>query len=164
MTALVLALGSNLGDRLAHLQSAVDLLAAALTDVRVSPVYETDPVGGPAQDDYLNAVVVATAPPGLDPLALAQRAEAARGRRRDVAWGPRTLDVDVIDVDGLVSADLRRTLPHPRAHERSFVLAPWADLNHDAVLPGHGRVADLLQSVGRGGLRRRDDLVLQVPA
>jgi len=149
----VLSLGANLGDRLAALQSAVDLLHPT----EVSPVYQSDPVGGPEQPAYLNAVVLVD----LDAAAawsLAQQAEAAAGRRRDVRNGPRTLDVDVVQADGS-SPDLR--LPHPRAHERAFVLAPWHDLRPDAVLAGHGRVAGLLAAVGTAGVRRRDDLVLR---
>jgi 2-amino-4-hydroxy-6-hydroxymethyldihydropteridine diphosphokinase len=163
----VLALGSNLGDRLAHLRAAVASLAAA-EDVEllaVSPVYETDPVGGPAQADYLNAVaLVATTRTARSLLALAQEVEASRARTRTERWGPRTLDVDVVSFADVRSDDPTLTLPHPRAHERAFVLAPWHDLDPDAVLPGGGRVADLLAATGASGVRRRDDLHLEVPA
>jgi len=151
----VLSIGSNLGDRLAHLRSVV----AALGPVAVSPVYETAPWGGVEQDDYLNAIVVVD-DPGTDAygwLARARELERAAGRIREIRWGPRTLDVDVIDVDGGSNADPELTLPHPRAHERAFVLVPWADADPDAVLPGHGRVADLVELVGdRAGVRRTD--------
>ena len=151
MTA-VLALGSNLGDRLAHLRAAVRLLQPTA----VSPIYETDPVGLVEQPDFLNAVVlVDTDAAGAWELAL--QAEWAAGRTREVRWGARTLDVDVIVADG-AAADLE--LPHPRAAERAFVLAPWLDLQPDAQLPGRGAVADLLAALDRSGLRRRDDLVL----
>jgi len=133
--AAVLSLGSNVGDRLAHLRAAV----AVLEPVAVSPVYETAPWGGVVQDDFLNLVVLCDddAPAAW---AKAQRAEAEAGRVREVRWGPRTLDVDVVVADGS-HPDL--VLPHPHAHERAFVLVPWLDVDPDAVLPGHGRVADL---------------------
>lgn len=164
---VVLALGSNLGDRLSALQSAVDALAATggLDVVTVSPVYETAPVGGPCQPSYLNAVLIAeTSLPPRGILRRAQEAEAALHRTREVRWGPRTLDVDVIVYGDEVSADPELTLPHPRAHERAFVLAPWHDADPDAELACHGRVAGLLAGVGRHGVRRRDDVVLRCPA
>ncbi len=149
MSRAVLSIGSNLGDRLAHLRSVV----AALHPVAVSSVYETAPWGGVDQDDYLNAVVVVE-DPGTDAygwLAKARELEAAAGRVRDVRWGPRTLDVDVIDVDGIVSTDPELTLPHPRARERAFVVVPWAEADPDADLP----------AVDATGVRRRDDLELR---
>ena len=152
MTA-VLSIGSNLGDRLARLQLAVDVLEPRA----VSAVYETAPVGGVAQDDFLNAVLLCE----LDAATAwerAQRAEAAAGRERDVRWGPRTLDVDLVVADGPVPAEL--VVPHPRAHERAFVLLPWAQLDPEAVLPGHGPVGQLLAGLDLTGARRRDDLVL----
>lgn len=163
MTPVMYALGSSLGDRAAHLQAAVDLLAAELTGVRVSPVYETAPVGGPAQQDYLNAVLSGQLADGADPLEPAHRAERSRDRRREVRWGPRTLDVDVVTVGEppAVSDDPRLTLPHPRAHERAFVLVPWLDLEPAAVLPGRGAVRDLPAALDRSGVRLRRDLVLR---
>jgi 2-amino-4-hydroxy-6-hydroxymethyldihydropteridine diphosphokinase len=154
--AVVLALGSNLGDRLASLQGGVDVLCAApgLFDVEVSPVYETAPVGGPAQPDYLNAVLVATTTLSARAvLDRSQEAESALGRVRGQRWGPRTLDVDVIVYGAEVSDDPELTLPHPRTHERAFVLAPWHDVDPGAVIPGHGRVADLLAVTGSAGVR-----------
>ncbi len=154
----VLSLGSNLGDRLGHLRGAVDGLADVL--VAVSPVYETPPWGPVAQDDYLNAVLVVSG--RLQPAGWLERAhelERAAGRERSVRWGPRTLDVDVIVVDDVVSDDPELTLPHPRAYERAFVLVPWADVEPDAVLPGHGAVADLAAGLA-STVKRRDDLVL----
>ena len=151
MSRAVLSIGSNLGDRLAHLRSVV----AALDPVAVSSVYETAPWGGVEQDDYLNAVVVVE-DDGTDAygwLRKARELEDAAGRVRDVRWGPRTLDVDVIDVDGIVSDDPELTLPHPRAYERAFVLLPWAEVDPRAQLPA----AD---TVDTGGVQRRDDLVL----
>jgi dihydroneopterin aldolase/2-amino-4-hydroxy-6-hydroxymethyldihydropteridine diphosphokinase len=152
-----LALGSNLGDRLAHLQAAVDLLAP----FAVSAVYETAPIGGPEQDPYLNAVVLVPAAAPLQLLRQAQAVERSRDRLREVRWGPRTLDVDLIDVGGLVLDTPELTLPHPRAAARAFVLAPWLDVAPEAVVPGAGRTADLLESIGREGVTRTD-LVLRL--
>jgi 2-amino-4-hydroxy-6-hydroxymethyldihydropteridine diphosphokinase len=161
---VVLALGSNLGDRLASLQQAVDLLCAGdLRCVAVSGVYQTAPVGGPPQDDYLNAVLIArTTLPAGAVLRRAQAAEAALGRVRTVRWGPRTLDVDVIAYGDEISADPGLTLPHPRAHERAFVLAPWLDADPGATLPGHGPVAGLLARLGPAGVSRLDGATLSL--
>jgi 2-amino-4-hydroxy-6-hydroxymethyldihydropteridine diphosphokinase len=128
-------------------------------------VYQTDPVGGPDQPDYFNAVLLAeTTLPPAGVLAAAHAAEAARERTRTIRWGPRTLDVDIISYDGLVSDDPVLTLPHPRAHERTFVLAPWRDVDADAELPGHGPVAALMAGLpGPDGLRRAG-AVLRGPA
>jgi 2-amino-4-hydroxy-6-hydroxymethyldihydropteridine diphosphokinase len=163
---VVLALGSNLGDRLGHLRQGLRLLCAdgALGCVAVSGVYETDPVGGPPQDDFLNAVLLAdTALPGPEILRRAQAAEAALARVRTERWGPRTLDVDVVTWGGEISADPVLTLPHPRARERAFVLVPWLEIAPDAVLPGQGRVADLLAAIGPAGVRRVPGAVLELP-
>jgi 2-amino-4-hydroxy-6-hydroxymethyldihydropteridine diphosphokinase len=163
---IVLSLGSNLGDRLEMLQGAVDALAdtPALRIVGVSPVYETDPVGGPEQADYLNAVVIAEGT--HRPRTLLERALAAENafdRVRDVRWGPRTLDVDVIAVGDLEVDEADLQVPHPRAAERAFVLVPWLDVDAAAVLPGAGAVADLVARLDTSGVRRRDDLDLVVP-
>jgi dihydroneopterin aldolase/2-amino-4-hydroxy-6-hydroxymethyldihydropteridine diphosphokinase len=151
----------------AVLARATDQLAATpgLRVTAVSPVYETAPVGGPEQPDFLNAVVLAvTDLPPADLLRRAQAIEAAARRTREVRWGPRTLDVDIIAYGDRVSADPTLTLPHPRARERAFVLAPWRDTDPDAELPGYGPVAALLAAVGGQGVRRRDDLTLRLPA
>lgn len=135
MTRAFLGLGSNLGDRVAHLRAAV----AALEDLRaVSPVYETAPVGGPdGQGAFLNLVVELNS--ALDPWGLLQvcrELEVAAGRVRDVRWGPRTLDVDVLWIDGQSVDDPELTVPHPRLWERRFVLAPLADLAPELVPAG----------------------------
>jgi 2-amino-4-hydroxy-6-hydroxymethyldihydropteridine diphosphokinase len=164
---VVLALGSNLGDRLASLQGGVGALCArpGLSGVQVSPVYATAPVGGPAQPDYLNAVLVAsTTLSARAVLGRCQEAENALGRVRTERWGPRALDVDVIIYGTEVSDDPELTLPHPRAHERAFVLAPWHDVDPGAVIPGHGRVADLLAAVGSAGVRLCPDARLRGPS
>ncbi len=134
MTRAYLGLGSNLGDRLEHLQRALDALGAAdgIEVVAVSSVYETAPVGGPAQDDFLNAVVAVDtdlAPPAL--LAVGMTLEARESRVRTVRWGPRTLDVDILlyGDEHVDAPDLQ--IPHPRMHERGFVLAPLHDVAPD---------------------------------
>ena len=163
----VLALGSNLGDRRHNLQRAVDcLLDAPGLDLRaISPVYQTRPVGGPGQPDYLNAVItVQTALPARAILDRAHDVEDALQRVREVRWGPRTLDVDLIVVGDEISDDPELTLPHPRAHERAFVLAPWHDIEPGAEIPGRGRIADLLGATGLDGVRRTDGSELQPPA
>jgi 2-amino-4-hydroxy-6-hydroxymethyldihydropteridine diphosphokinase len=162
---VVFALGSNLGDRLASLQAGVDALTAdrRIKATAVSGVYETSPVGGPEQPDYLNAVLIAVS--GLPARALLDRSQAAErvsGRVRTLRWGPRTLDIDIITCDAETSNDPVLTLPHPRAHERAFVLVPWLDADPNAELPGFGRVADLAAGLGDGGIRRRDDLSLRL--
>jgi 2-amino-4-hydroxy-6-hydroxymethyldihydropteridine diphosphokinase len=129
----------------------------------VSPVYETVPVGGPAQPDYLNAVVLAdAAQPARELLDRLHEIEAAFDRVRVLRWGPRTLDIDVIVFGGERSDDPELTLPHPRAHERAFVLAPWHEVDPGAALPGHGPVAGLLAKADQSGLRL-SNLSLVIP-
>ncbi len=154
---VVLALGSNLGDRLGNLQRGVDILCGDpdLRCTAVSAVYQTSPVGGPEQPDYLNAVLLASsALGGRAILARCQAAEQALHRVRTARWGPRTLDVDVIVCGEEVSADPELTLPHPRAHERGFVLVPWHEVDPGARIPGRGPVAELLADTGRTGVDR----------
>ncbi|MEG8276676.1 2-amino-4-hydroxy-6-hydroxymethyldihydropteridine diphosphokinase [Streptomyces sp. AHA2] len=164
----VVALGSNLGNRLETLQGAVDALedTPGVRVKAVSPVYETEPWGVEpgSQPAYFNAVVVlkTTLPPS-SLLERAQAVEEAFHRVRDERWGPRTLDVDIVSYADVVSDDPRLTLPHPRAHERAFVLAPWHDLDPEAQLPGHGPVAGLLDAVTREGVTPREDLELRLP-
>ncbi len=138
---VVLALGGNVGDVAATLREAIEDLddAAGLTIDAVSPFARTVAVGGPVQDDYLNAVV--TGRTSLSPrelLALTSSVEDAHGRVRVERWGARTLDIDIISVEGVLSADPVLELPHPRARERAFVLLPWARVDPEAVLPGPG--------------------------
>jgi 2-amino-4-hydroxy-6-hydroxymethyldihydropteridine diphosphokinase len=143
----VLSIGSNQGDPRAHLQAAVDAFRPWL--LAVSPVYRTPPWGPVPQADYRNAVLI-VADPAADGWVWLDRAAAAEracGRTRDVRWGPRTLDVDVIAVDDERGDDPRLTLPHPRAAERAFVLVPWLAVEPDAELPGYGRAAELLAAL-----------------
>jgi 2-amino-4-hydroxy-6-hydroxymethyldihydropteridine diphosphokinase len=145
------------------LQSAVDAFRPSL--VAVSPVYETAPWGPVAQDDYLNAIVIvhddtATA---RDWLERAHAAEAAANRERQLRWGPRTLDVDVVTVDDEHSDDPELTLPHPRARERAFVLVPWAAADSNATLASESVAAliDALPAEEVAGVRPRKDVVLR---
>ena len=162
----VLSLGSNVGDRFAHLQGAVEALAdtPGVTVVTASPVYETEPVDAPdGSPAFLNAVLLADTTLSVATLLERARAvETAFGRERLAPSAPRTLDVDLVVVGDRLSQTDELTLPHPRAHERAFVLAPWNDVDGEASIPGRGRVADLLALVDRSGVVRRDDLVLEV--
>lgn len=152
MTRAVLSLGANLGDRAGAIRTAL----AALKDdglVARSTLYETPPWGPVEQPPYLNAVAVVRGDrDAAGWLALAHELEQAAGRTREERWGPRTLDVDVVTVTGgdgvpVLSDDPQLTLPHPRAHERAFVLVPWLSLDPTAQLPGRGRVTDLLAAL-----------------
>ncbi len=162
MTRVVLSVGSNLGDRLARLQSVVDGLGD--TVLAVSPVYETDPWGRMDQAPFLNAVLIADDPArdGQGWLARAQEFERAAGRVRGERWGPRTLDVDLIACYGqteVTSRENNLTLPHPLAHLRAFVLIPWLAVDPDARLTlagGPQPVAGLLaqlEEADREGVR-----------
>lgn len=144
MTRAVLGLGANLGDPRESLRAAVAGLAAqeGIEVLAVSALWRTAPVGGPDQPEYTNAVVLlstALAPRAL--LAAAQRLEVAAARVREVHWGPRTLDVDILDIEGMRSTDPVLTVPHPRAHERAFVLVPWAQVDPDWILAPVGQAA-----------------------
>ncbi|HEY3868864.1 MAG TPA: 2-amino-4-hydroxy-6-hydroxymethyldihydropteridine diphosphokinase [Actinocrinis sp.] len=172
----VLALGGNLGRRLDNLQAALDALVdtPGLVVTGISAVYETEPFGGPpgepgsldlsGQPNYLNAVVgVVTDLPAQVLLVRTQAIEQAMHRVREERWAPRTIDVDIIVYDDLVSADAALTVPHPHAHERLFVLLPWRDVDPAAEIPGRGPIAVLLDSFdGAQGVMRRDDLALQL--
>lgn len=164
----VLSLGSNLGNRRESLQIAIDALAdtPGLRVKAVSPVYETKPWGveEDSQPSYFNAVVIVKTT--LPPTSLLERGHAvedALERVRDERWGPRTIDVDIVSYQEVVSDDPALTLPHPHAHERAFVLAPWCDVDPDAEVPGRGAVSELLDSLGREGVNARVDLELSLP-
>lgn len=162
MSTAVLSIGSNLGDRLAHLQSVLDGMAALGSRiVAVSPVYETDAWGGVEQGAFLNAVLIVEDPAcdGHGWLRRGQQLESAADRVREVHWGPRTLDVDIVSCrDGsteLRSEDAELTLPHPFAHRRAFVLVPWLAADAGAELSGTP-VTELLERLGeeeRAGVR-----------
>ena len=157
----VFSLGSNIEDRFEHLQGAVAHLGATpgMAIAAVSAVYETTPVGPVEQADFLNLVVIADST--LSSTVMLERAlaiEDAFERVRLVPGGPRTVDVDLIAVGDRQINTGFLSLPHPRAHERGFVLVPWLEVDPDAVLVGHGRVSDLVLGVDVSGVRRRDDL------
>jgi len=138
---VVIALGSNLGDREATLIEAINQLATIITVLKVSTFHETAPVGGPEQPDYLNAVLIGESE--LEPAELLrkmQEIELSAGRQRIERWGARTLDLDLITAGDLVLESEFLTLPHPRAHERRFVLDPWLEIDSEAYLPGFGEV------------------------
>jgi 2-amino-4-hydroxy-6-hydroxymethyldihydropteridine diphosphokinase len=162
---VVYSLGSNLGDRLGNLQGAVDALRDTpdVIVVDVSPVYETEPIGGPENSPkFLNLVVVAEST--LEPRTLLERAlaiEDAFGRRRGERWAPRTLDVDLIMVGNSKSDQDDLKLPHPLAHERGFVLVPWREIDPKGELPGRGSVADLAAAAESSGVVRRADLIIE---
>jgi 2-amino-4-hydroxy-6-hydroxymethyldihydropteridine diphosphokinase len=162
MSTAVLSMGSNLGDRVTHLQGAVDAMRGWL--VAVSPVYETAPWGPVPQDDYLNLVAIVRddAASAWAWLERARSAEAGAQRSRELRWGPRTLDVDVVSVDGVSSDDPELVLPHPRAGERAFVLVPWLAVDRHAVL-GTTSVSALvaaLPAAELAGVRLRPELVV----
>lgn len=160
MTRFAVGLGSNVGDSASILADAVARLAA--TDgvrlTAVSSLYRTEPVGGVAQEDFFNAVVVGeTTLRAAELLARCHEIETAHGRTRDVRWGPRTLDLDVLTYGDEVSDDPTLTLPHPRAHERAFVLVPWLEADADASVPGRGTVGDLVRGLGTDGVLPVED-------
>jgi 2-amino-4-hydroxy-6-hydroxymethyldihydropteridine diphosphokinase len=143
----VISLGANIGDPKANLELAVGLLREATEVIAVSSYLQTKPVGGPEQPDYLNAVAIVESDlPARDLLALLNGIETAMGRTREIHWGPRVIDLDLIQYGGLLVQDEKLTLPHPRAHERRFVLAPWFEIEPEAILLTHGRISDLLDT------------------
>jgi 2-amino-4-hydroxy-6-hydroxymethyldihydropteridine diphosphokinase len=145
VTRAFLSLGSNLGDRRALLRDAVDSLPDV---VAVSPVYETAPVGGPEQGSFLNLVVqLDTELTPTQLLGVCHRIESSAERVREVRWGPRTLDIDIIWMDGVTMDDERLTIPHPRWKERRFVLAPLRDLAPELVTDKELALADGTVSV-----------------
>ena len=141
----VIALGANLGNPQEQMDIAVALLRESLEVTAVSSYYRTAPVGGPEQPDYLNAVALAESElPASGLLALLHGIEKALGRERIEHWGPRTIDLDLIQYGGILSYAEELLLPHPRAHERRFVLEPWSEIEPDGLLLTHGKISDLL--------------------
>lgn len=142
---MVISIGSNLADPQAQAEGAIERLADEFTLLARSSLYRTSPVGRTDQPEFCNAVAIIDS--DLHPNEVLQRLhaiEASAGRVRDERWGPRVLDLDLIAVGDLVIDDPRCRLPHPRAHERAFVLVPWAEIDADAVLPGRGPILDLI--------------------
>jgi len=165
LSKVVYSVGSNLGDRLSNLQGAVDAIRDTpdVVVVDVSGVYETEAVGGPADNpQFLNLVIVAEST--LEPRTLLERAQAiedAYGRVRTEHWGPRTLDVDLIMVGKNVTDETDLKVPHPLAHERGFVLLPWLEVDPAAAVPGRGAVAELVKDTDLTGVVRRADLQIE---
>ncbi|MEO0011481.1 MAG: hypothetical protein RIQ39_1070 [Actinomycetota bacterium] len=141
----VIALGANIGDPQEQMDLAVALLRESLDVIAISQYLTTAPVGGPEQPDYLNAICIAESElPAAELLALLHGIEKALGRERLIHWGPRTIDLDLIQYGAILSYADELQLPHPRAHERRFVLEPWYEIEPDAVLITHGKISDLL--------------------
>jgi len=144
----VVALGANLEEPRKAIELAIELLKQSTDVTAISSMYETAPVGGPEQDNYINAVVTLESElPAADLLALLHGIEKSMGRVRDERWGPRVIDLDLIQYGTLLSKSEELTLPHPRAHERRFVLEPWYEIEPDAILLTHGRIDQLLEQL-----------------
>ena len=141
----VIALGANIGNPREQMDLAIALLQDAIDVTAISSYYTTAPVGGPEQPDYLNAVLIAESElPATDLLSLMHGIEKVLGRERIEHWGPRTIDLDLIQYGSILSSAEELLLPHPRAYERRFVLEPWAEIEPEAVLLTHGKVKELL--------------------
>ncbi len=144
----VVALGANIGNPKEQMDLAISLLRESTDVIALSSYYTTKPVGGPEQPDYINAVCTLESDlPALDLLSLLRGIEKSLGRERIEKWGPRTIDLDLIQYGGLLSKADELELPHPRAHERRFVLEPWHEIEPDAVLLTHGKISSLLEQL-----------------
>ena len=142
----VVALGANIGNPQEQMNLAIAMLKESTNVKAVSSIYRTKPLGGPEQPDYLNAVLILESElPALDLLALLHGIEKSLGRERIEKWGPRTIDCDLIQYGSILSSAEELQLPHPRAHERLFVLEPWLEIEPDAILLTHGPIAQLLE-------------------
>lgn len=141
----VVALGANIGNPQEQMDLAIAMLKEATEVTAISSYYLTKPVGGPEQPDYINAVCTLESDlPALDLLSLLHGIEKSLGRERREKWGPRTIDLDLIQYGSLLSKADELELPHPRAYERRFVLEPWHEIEPDAVLLTHGKISELL--------------------
>jgi 2-amino-4-hydroxy-6-hydroxymethyldihydropteridine diphosphokinase len=148
----VIALGANLGNPQENIDLAIALLREATDIQAISSMYRTAPVGGPEQPDYINAVVLAESElPATDFLNMLHGIEKTLGRERTIHWGPRTIDLDLIQYGSILSSSQELLLPHPRAHERRFVLEPWLEVDPDAHLLTHGPVEHLLSALLESG-------------
>jgi len=144
----VIAIGANLGNPQENIDLAVALLKEATDITALSSMYATKPVGGPVQPDYINAVALAESElPAADFLSMLHGIEAALGRERKEHWGPRTIDLDLIQYGNILSYSDELLLPHPRAHERRFVIEPWHEIEPDGILLTHGRIDALLRTL-----------------
>jgi 2-amino-4-hydroxy-6-hydroxymethyldihydropteridine diphosphokinase len=144
----VVALGANLGNPEEQIELALALLKESTEVQSISSLYRTKPVGGPEQPDYINAVCILESHlPAADLLSLLHGIEKTLGRVRTEHWGPRTIDLDLIQYGNILSSAAELELPHPRAHERRFVLEPWSEIEPDAILLTHGKISDLLEQL-----------------
>ena len=144
----VVALGANLGNPEEQIELALALLKESTEVQSISSLYRTKPVGGPEQPDYINAVCLLESDlPAADLLSLLHGIEKTLGRVRTEHWGPRTIDLDLIQYGNILSSAAELELPHPRAHERRFVLEPWSEIEPDAILLTHGKINDLLEQL-----------------
>jgi 2-amino-4-hydroxy-6-hydroxymethyldihydropteridine diphosphokinase len=144
----VIALGANMGNPQENIDLAFAVLGEATYIQAISSMYRTAPVGGPEQPDYINAVVLAESElPATDFLNMLHGIEKTLGRERTIHWGPRTIDLDLIQYGSILSSSQELLLPHPRAHERRFVLEPWLEVDPDAHLLTHGPVEHLLSAL-----------------
>jgi len=144
----VIALGANIGNPTEQMDLAVAMLREATDFKLVSEYFSTKPVSDIAQPDYLNAVcLVESELPATDLLALLHGIEKALGRERNEKWGPRTIDLDLIQYGSLLSSADELQLPHPRAHERRFVIEPWHSIEPDAILLTHGKISEILEQL-----------------
>ena len=144
----VVALGANLGNPKEQIELAITLLRESSEVLAVSSFYKTKPVGGPEQSDYINAVcILESGLPASDLLSLLHGIEKTLGRERIEHWGPRTIDLDLIQYGNILSSASELLLPHPRAHERKFVLEPWCEIEPEAILLTHGKIRDLLEQM-----------------
>jgi 2-amino-4-hydroxy-6-hydroxymethyldihydropteridine diphosphokinase len=144
----VISLGANIGNPEEQMQLAIAMLREATDVIALSSIYTTEPVGGPEQPNYLNAICITESDlPAADLLALLHGIEKTLGRERVERWGPRTIDLDLIQYGTILSSAEELELPHPRAHERKFVLEPWLEVEPDAILLTHGKVSELLEQL-----------------
>jgi 2-amino-4-hydroxy-6-hydroxymethyldihydropteridine diphosphokinase len=144
----VVALGANIGNPKEQMDLAVAMLRESTDVIAVSSYYSTKPVGGPEQPDYINAVCILESDlPAMDLLSLLHGIEKSLGRERIQRWGPRTIDLDLIQYGALLSGAAELELPHPRAFERRFVLEPWHEIEPDALLLTHGKISELLEQL-----------------
>jgi 2-amino-4-hydroxy-6-hydroxymethyldihydropteridine diphosphokinase len=144
----VVALGANIGNPREQIELALTMLRAATEVIAVSSLHATKAMGGPEQPDYINAVCILESElPAADLLSLLHGIEKTLGRERQERWGPRTIDLDLIQYGGLLSSAEELELPHPRAHERRFVLQPWSEIEPDAILLTHGKISHLLEQL-----------------
>ena len=144
----VISLGANIGNPEEQMQLAIAMLCEATDVVALSSIYTTKPVGGPEQPNYLNAICITESDlPAADLLALLHGIEKTLGRERIERWGPRTIDLDLIQYGTILSSAQELELPHPRAHERKFVLEPWYEIEPDAILLTHGKISELLEQL-----------------